>query len=1560
MESNEERQQAEITVLKAIYSTDFTQPPPPTAWKTGRSLTLVQAATRLPEFIIKVSHPSCPSKVNFQLNVKYVLPRTYPAVASPTLAIQKPVYGLTHEQVTKLTQALHEEMQKHRGLEMIMELVTFAQDWLETYATPPAEVVGSLATQMNKRAMHEERERQKRVEREAEAERARAAQLAEALNEQIRVDAQKHQQAKEQQMQSRKRANSETTEVPIPGETPTETFNSEISFKGVVFNSVKIFHPRNEGLGTAYLADPVCDDINVTLPLEVLVYTFESSYYSSNQGKRKLKQVESDIRRLSAIRHPNLLSVLAVKLHLSHSQGPSQLVILTEQRPALSLQDILEDCQSLREERASAYLAQILSALNAVHTGDLVHRGISTRCIGIASQEEPSQQKLVKLGNVVFYTRLLDLHRSNPFGSSVSPSFDEPRMPDAWYCKDVKNDSALSYTRHRDIHAVGIVLLQMLIGHDVMERFEDPQAALQYAIISPSLQQHAMNMLLPKKSVSCITLLADLASTSFHSHQAQTRTPSIPSPEMDYFKAPMRSRHTSRWKEDWEELELLGKGAFGSVVKARNKIDSRIYAVKKVRLRTMQSDSKIFREVNALSRLSHRFIVRYYTTWVEASEPVSTAASDSESSDSGTEYGISVAPSQDPFATSNHSDGISIDLNDLDVMHRSLSRSTSFPSIHFTHSSEKGEDESDNSSSSDGVLGLEPLYRRPTPNEFVERQTLKERVDEGISEDEAWRLFQQIVDALVHMSSLGILHRDIKLTNIFIGKSPRIESKRTSTVLDGKGDCKVGDFGLATSSLAAVDPSDVSRPGITMDSEMTLEVGTRLYIAPEVQSRKRGPRNHTKADMYSLGIVFFEMNFFFATGAERIAVIENIRKPEVIFPPSWDPHRIRQKQIITWLLQHDTNERPSAIELSQSPLLPPRLEDEYFRGALRMMTKQDSPHHQAVLSALFNQPVQLSRRFIYDREADLPEHANLNGIVVDRLSSIFRLHGAVDIEPPLLIPVVDPEDEKTHATFLDRHGDIVMLPNDLLTPFARLAVRTSVKRIKRYHITDIYRPNPVAGHPKTTKAAIFDIISPDLTSGPIASAAEIIMIASDLLDGFPSLEQNYDIHVSHSNIVTHVLERIPTPHRTSVLEIINQPKSTPSQRRAALLKKGLLRSVVDELEALADGETDIDALLAKIEKLSPQLFALIQPAVEQVKSTVQCAIATGVSRPIFFHPLMLGAHHTHFKNGVLVEVVRKSKRTDVLAAGGRYDDLITQTGLPKSKLDSSCAFAFQVSVEKITMALATYQSTSLKILVKEQRSFGFWSPRRCDVYVVSYHPGYLQERLEVAAYLWRNGISADIMYESGLTDVGHDDYVETCQREGILFTVYPRPRLQRKDQAAFRIKSILKGTEYDVTRLELVPWLLHQISEQKRVDLSTSGARMFTDITQNNISSKDVATSSDVQMVLPGDAKKMKSLKNMYIDRAFETGVQIKNSFQNGMPMLGVDVTPTVFDSMTKSSTWISDDEAWKPIAADFPASSYSYAQQLREQVRQRKLESHPFLLLYSVRDERVQLVKLS
>jgi hypothetical protein len=46
--------------------------------------------------------------------------------------------------------------------------------------------------------------------------------------------------------------------------------------------------------------------------------------------------------------------------------------------------------------------------------------------------------------------------------------------------------------------------------------------------------------------------------------------------------------------------------------------------------------------------------------------------------------------------------------------------------------------------------------------------------------------------------------------------------KRVIPVTDANGDCKVGDFGLATSSLAAVDPSDVTRYPIYPEADMTL------------------------------------------------------------------------------------------------------------------------------------------------------------------------------------------------------------------------------------------------------------------------------------------------------------------------------------------------------------------------------------------------------------------------------------------------------------------------------------------------------------------------------------------------------------------------------------------------------------------------------------------------------------------------------------------------------------------------------------------------------------------
>lgn len=45
---------------------------------------------------------------------------------------------------------------------------------------------------------------------------------------------------------------------------------------------------------------------------------------------------------------------------------------------------------------------------------------------------------------------------------------------------------------------------------------------------------------------------------------------------------------------------------------------------------------------------------------------------------------------------------------------------------------------------------------------------------------------------------------------------------------------------------------------------------------------------------------------------------------------------------------------------------------------------------------------------------------------------------------------------------------------------------------------------------------MFDIITQDLASGPIAAGAEVVAVLNDILNSFPNLAQSYDIHVSHS------------------------------------------------------------------------------------------------------------------------------------------------------------------------------------------------------------------------------------------------------------------------------------------------------------------------------------------------------------------------------------------------------------------------------------------------------------
>jgi tRNA A-37 threonylcarbamoyl transferase component Bud32 len=119
--------------------------------------------------------------------------------------------------------------------------------------------------------------------------------------------------------------------------------------------------------------------------------------------------------------------------------------------------------------------------------------------------------------------------------------------------------------------------------------------------------------------------------------------------------------------------------------------------------------------------------------------------------------------------------------------------------------------------------------------EFVDGTDLRHVISAGgLSSKEALALVPQICEALQYAHEEGIVHRDVKPENI---------------LLDKKGRVKISDFGLAKLLDKPATAYTLTAAGHTM--------GTPHYMAPE-QIEHPGQVDH-RADIYSLGVVFYEM-----------------------------------------------------------------------------------------------------------------------------------------------------------------------------------------------------------------------------------------------------------------------------------------------------------------------------------------------------------------------------------------------------------------------------------------------------------------------------------------------------------------------------------------------------------------------------------------------------------------------------------------------------------------------------------------------------------------------------
>jgi uncharacterized protein YndB with AHSA1/START domain/tRNA A-37 threonylcarbamoyl transferase component Bud32 len=129
--------------------------------------------------------------------------------------------------------------------------------------------------------------------------------------------------------------------------------------------------------------------------------------------------------------------------------------------------------------------------------------------------------------------------------------------------------------------------------------------------------------------------------------------------------------------------------------------------------------------------------------------------------------------------------------------------------------------------------------------EYVEGPSLRQMLaEDSISQRDVLDFVPQITEALQHAHEAGVVHRDIKPENVLV---------------DARGRVRLVDFGLATLFGRAAQARGADEERV---------VGTFHYMAPEQITMPQAVDH--RADIYSTGVVFFEMLTRELPGPDRV------------------------------------------------------------------------------------------------------------------------------------------------------------------------------------------------------------------------------------------------------------------------------------------------------------------------------------------------------------------------------------------------------------------------------------------------------------------------------------------------------------------------------------------------------------------------------------------------------------------------------------------------------------------------------------------------------------------
>lgn len=311
----------------------------------------------------------------------------------------------------------------------------------------------------------------------------------------------------------------------------------------------------------------------------------------------------------------------------------------------------------------------------------------------------------------------------------------------------------------------------------------------------------------------------------------------------------------SRYMSDFTHIKKLGKGGFGHVYMAKNIIDDCEYAIKRIRLPECRTARpRVMREVQALAKLNHPGIVRFYNAWFEPTlllqknnknkqiplcpfiQNDSDLSNDSDlikSSFSTSIISNDLIKSYNPFIIPNDYNFE----NELDSFERdNLNLNLNLSETHDDTFESSTKDECLVSCNHDIFSDLF-IQMQLCKSETLHDWLMANTVDRDISL--CLLYFKQLLEAISFIHSKNFIHRDLKPSNIFFSMD---------------GHIKIGDFGLVTHTTFPSTKyqkqntennnkktSDNQNSKISVSCNQnkvdihyyTKRVGTELYMAPE-------------------------------------------------------------------------------------------------------------------------------------------------------------------------------------------------------------------------------------------------------------------------------------------------------------------------------------------------------------------------------------------------------------------------------------------------------------------------------------------------------------------------------------------------------------------------------------------------------------------------------------------------------------------------------------------------------------------------------------------------------